>query len=660
MKNPMQQKINVLQLEDSPRDAALIQKMLSEAGLSCRFTVVDDEIGFNSALAGEPFDLILSDYNLPTYDGLAAVKLAHCMRPKTPVIVISGTVGEDIAVECLHVGASDFLLKDRLARLGPAVSRVLEQGRVCRERQQAQDALRDSEEKFRQLTESINEVSWITSLDISTVVHVSPSYEKVWGRTCQSLYENPTSFTEAILEEDRPAMITALEKVKHGEKFELDFRVVHADGEIRWIHSRGAPVRNEAGIIYRLAGIAEDVTERLNHERLALRSQRLEAIGTLASGVAHDLNNALAPIMMGVELLQMQYPQQSDILEMFRNSARRATDMVKQLMSFAKGAEGDRVLVQPSRLVREMESMMKGSFPKNIQLAVKCDPKLPAILGDPTQLHQVLLNLCVNARDAMLSGGTLTLEALCVEVDAMYASSLHDAKPGTYMALQVRDTGTGIPLEIIDRIFDPFFSTKGPDKGTGLGLSTVAGIVKGHGGFMQVYSQPGKGSSFTAYLPVDRADSETEHIIKAEIPFRGLGETILFVDDEASIREMGRAVLQRLNFKSLTAIDGADALIQAAQHRNELWAIVTDFHMPNMDGITLVRMIRRMLPDIPIVMTSGRLEDSEAKELKLLGVTRQLDKPFTESQLAGMLRTIQEGADLPPGITPSLPQWKQS
>jgi signal transduction histidine kinase/ActR/RegA family two-component response regulator len=440
-------------------------------------------------------------------------------------------------------------------------------------------------------------------------------------------------------------MMAAWEGLMRGEKFEREFRVVHPDGKIRWIHSRGAAVRNESGVIYRLAGIAEDVTQRMNHERLALRSQRLEAIGTLASGVAHDLNNALAPIMMGVELLQMQYPQQSDILEMFRNSAKRATDMVKQLLSFAKGAEGDRVLVQPGRLVREMESMMKGSFPKNIQLAVKCDPKLPAILGDPTQLHQVLLNLCVNARDAMLSGGTLTLEALCVEVDAMYASSLHDAKPGSYMALRVRDTGTGIPSEIIDRIFDPFFSTKGPDQGTGLGLSTVAGIIKGHGGFMQVYSQPKEGSTFTAYLPVDRADSETEHIIKAEIPFRGLGETILLVDDEASIREMGRAVLQRLNFKSLTAIDGADALIQAAQHRHELWAIITDLHMPNMDGLTFVRMIRRMLPDIPILMTSGRLEDSEAKELKLLGVTRQLDKPFTESQLAGMLRTIQEAGD---------------
>jgi two-component system cell cycle sensor histidine kinase/response regulator CckA len=641
MTNPSDnpESLKVLLVEDNPDDAKMVLRELKLSGFDVIVQRVDTEAAFLESLHGG-HDFILCDYGLPEFNGLRALELLKKSGLEIPFILVSGSIGEDIAVEAMKQGAADYLLKDRLARLGPAVHHALEQARLSKERQQAQETLRASEEKFRQLTESINEVSWITSADLSTVVHISPSYEKVWGRTCQSLYEKPLSFTEGIHGDDRPDMIAALEGLMRGEKFEREFRVVHPDGKVRWIHSRGAAVRNESGVIYRLAGIAEDVTQRINHERLALRSQRLEAIGTLASGVAHDLNNALAPIMMGVELLQADYPQESDILEMFRNSARRATEMVRQLMSFAKGAEGDRVLVQPSRLVREMESMMKGCFPKNIQLSVKCNSKLPAILGDPTQLHQVLLNLCVNARDAMLSGGTLTLETLCVEIDTMYASSLHDAKPGKYVALRVRDTGTGIPPEIIDRIFDPFFSTKDPDKGTGLGLSTVAGIIKGHGGFMQVYSQPRKGSTFTAYLPVDRANSETEHITTAETQFRGHGETILLVDDEASIREMGRAVLQRLNFKSLTAIDGADALIQAAQHRSELWAIITDLRMPNMDGLTFIRMIRRMLPDIPIVMTSGRLEDSEAKELKILGVARQLDKPFTELQLGGMLKTI--------------------
>ena len=274
------------------------------------------------------------------------------------------------------------------------------------------------------------------------------------------------------------------------------------------------------------------------------------------------------------------------------------------------------------------------------------------MLGDPTQLHQILLNLCVNARDAMPHGGTLTLEAQRMDVDAAYASSIPDARPGKYVALRVRDTGSGIPPEILDRIFDPFFTTKGPDKGTGLGLSTVMGIVKGHGGFLQVYSQPGQGSTFTAYLPVASEGSDTEHLTKATVEFRGQGETILLVDDEVAVREMARAVLRRLNFKPLTATDGADGLMQTAQHRTELRAIVTDLHMPHMDGLAFVRALRRMLPDIPVVVASGRMEDAMAGEFKTLGVTSRLDKPFTEVQLAEALKTVLM-KQIPAARTPS-------
>ena len=383
-----------------------------------------------------------------------------------------------------------------------------------------------------------------------------------------------------------------------------------------------------------------DLTERRKQERLALRSQRMESIGTLAGGIAHDLNNALAPILMSGELLRMQYPQESTLLDAILACTGRAADMVRQLLNFAKGAEGERVALQPGRLVREMEKLVQGSFPKNIRLAVKCDPKLPPVRGDATQLHQVLLNLCVNARDAMPDGGTLTLAAERREVDACYAGSEPGARPGSYVVLCVRDTGTGIPPEILDRIFDPFFTTKDPDKGTGLGLSTVLGIVKGHGGFLQVCSQPGHGTTFTVHLPVDRAGSESAAVSPAPEVFRGHGETILFVDDEAGVREVARAVLHHLNFKAVTATDGTDGLLQAAQHRTEIRAIITDLHMARLDGLAFVREVRRLLPHVPIAVASGRMDDEVGEQFRTLGVTGRLDKPFSEAQLAEALKNL--------------------
>jgi PAS domain S-box-containing protein len=385
---------------------------------------------------------------------------------------------------------------------------------------------------------------------------------------------------------------------------------------------------------------SRNFSERKNMESLALRSQRMEALGTLSGGVAHDLNNALAPILMGVELLKMRCPQESKILDMFETSARRGAEMVRQLLTFAKGAEGERVVLQVERLVHELESLMTSSFPKNIHLVVTCAPELPTVLGDATQMHQILLNLCVNARDAMPTGGTLTLEAQPMEVDEAFASSVPDARPGNYVALRVHDTGAGISKEIIERIFDPFFTTKSPDKGTGLGLSTVMGIVKSHGGFLQVSSQPGLGSTFTAFLPTHVVEGGMTPAPAAVVSCPGHGETILLVDDEPAVREMAGIVLQRLNFNPVTATDGADGLQLAMRHQAELRVIITDLHMPHMDGLAFVRVLRLLLPDIPVIVASGRMEDPQAAEMQALGVNHRLDKPFTEGQLAEVLQDI--------------------
>ena len=396
----------------------------------------------------------------------------------------------------------------------------------------------------------------------------------------------------------------------------------------------------------RFITIARDISERLTMEHQARRSQRLEAIGTLAGGVAHDLNNALAPILLGAQLLRKSHPDESDLLDSFEISAKQGASMVRQLLTFAKGSEGKRVSVQVGHMLNEMRSIIEGSFPKNIRLQGEGEFDPPTVRGDPTQIHQILLNLCVNARDAMPEGGTITMGTKVVEVDGSFSGVFTEATAGRYVVLSVGDTGVGMPPDVLDRILDPFFTTKGPDQGTGLGLSTVVGIVKGHGGFVNVRSTQGKGSTFEVYLPVDEGECDDDVAPPARNEFRGSGETILVVDDESVVRSTAASVLEDLGFSVLAAVDGADGLIQASEHRERIEAVITDLRMPEMDGLTFTRLVRRILPDTPIVVASGQLDDeTAAAAFEHLGVTRRLDKPFAQAALAEVLEAmLSEGS----------------
>jgi PAS domain S-box-containing protein len=481
--------------------------------------------------------------------------------------------------------------------------------------------------------------SWETDLD-TFLVDWSAETHNIFGTDPVRFQVTHERFLDLVHPGDRAEVNEAFfRSFEHARTSTIEHRLLLPDGQVKFVEERWKVSHDQAGKPVRASGTCQDITERKKMEHQFFRAQRLESIGTLAAGVAHDLNNTLAPIMMGVELLKMDYPQESDTVDMMASSARRAAGMVRQLLTFAKGAEGERILVSPSRLIGELEEMIRGSFPKNIEVRVHCETAIPGVMGDATQLHQVLMNLCVNARDAMPRGGTLTLEASSEAIDDANAGTL-GAKAGAYVVLRVRDTGTGIPPELLHRIFDPFFSTKAPDKGTGLGLSTVVGIVKGHHGVLHVDSQLGKGTTFKVFLPTAEEMSYSEEGGAVAVSFRGQGETILLVDDEAAVREMGRIVLRRLNFNPVTATDGADGLIHAAMLRDELHAVITDLQMPHTDGLEFVRALRRMLPHVPVVVASGRLEEQVAAEFKSLNVTHRLDKPFTEGQLAHMLQRM--------------------
>jgi PAS domain S-box-containing protein len=390
-----------------------------------------------------------------------------------------------------------------------------------------------------------------------------------------------------------------------------------------------------------------DLTDSKKLERQYLRVQRMESIGTLAAGIAHDLNNILTPIMMGVEILRSRVkdPQASAVLETLEFSAKRGTDVVRQILSFVRGMEGRRIEVRLEDLLKDLENIIKNTFPKDIRLQVSTTADTWSILGDPTQVHQVLLNLCVNARDAMPNGGCLTIRAENAELDDQYAAMNVQAKPGRYVHIVVTDSGTGMPPAVINRIFEPFFTTKEIGKGTGLGLSTVMAIVKSHAGVINVYSEPGKGTSFSVYLPAMDVSGEKGKVRSKEdeLP-RGNGETVLVADDEASILTITAQTLQAFGYQVLTATDGAEAVAVYAEHKREISAVLTDMTMPIMDGPATIRALMKINPTIKIIGVSGLNIYGGTTLISEANVKRFMTKPYTARDLLTTIRAVLDGA----------------
>jgi len=410
------------------------------------------------------------------------------------------------------------------------------------------------------------------------------------------------------------------------------------------VNSRWTLVRNEAGGPQSVLVIDTDITETKKLESQFLRAQRLESIGTLASGIAHDLNNILSPILMAVSILRRNFanPEDEKMLNIIEGSAERGAGIVKQVLTFARGAEGERVLLQPKHLVSELSKIMAQTFPRNIDIQTNLPTDLWTVLGDATQLHQVLLNLCVNARDAMgADGGTLTVAAENLAIDPHFASMNPGAQLGWHVALRVSDTGSGMSTETMDKIFDPFFTTKEVGKGTGLGLATVIGIVKGHGGFLTVQSELGTGTTFSIFLPASR-DAEVAKKEDEAAVADGNGELILVVDDEAPIREALVGTLAAHGYRAYTAEDGTDALALYFQRKGEISVVLTDLAMGQMDGIALVRALRKIDPAVRVIVSSGHFQKENMTILNGLGVKVLLEKPYTADKLLRAVRKVLE------------------
>jgi PAS domain S-box-containing protein len=485
-----------------------------------------------------------------------------------------------------------------------------------------------------------------------------------WNRGAERLYGWSTAEAcgakvEDLFVNDRDAFVDAYIALLAKGEWSGELKQRRKDGKELYVASRWNLIQDEAGKPKSILVINTDNTEARQFEKQFLRTQRLEAIGTLASGIAHDLNNILSPIMMAAGLLRRELQDDADgtrMLNIIESSANRGAGIVKQVLTFARGAEGERVVLQPKHLLSELTKIMAQTFPRNIDIQTSFPPDLWLINGDATQLHQVLLNLCVNARDAILSlpataGGTEPHRELKViaensVVDQHFAAMNSGAQLGPHVILSVSDTGTGMSAEVMDKIFDPFFTTKEPGKGTGLGLATTLGIVKSHGGFLLVQSEIGKGTTFRVFLPAaSEADAKAVNVQDNRPVAMGRGELILVVDDEAPIREALVQTLEGNGYRCYTAEDGSDALALYFTRRDEIDVVITDIAMAQMDGVKLTRSLRRLDPEVRVIVSSGHIQRENGQELEALGVEVFLEKPYNADKLLRALRKVLDPAE---------------
>jgi PAS domain S-box-containing protein len=472
------------------------------------------------------------------------------------------------------------------------------------------------------------------------IVFWSKGAERIFGWMAAEAVGRPFS---QVVKLDAAVLWEADKTVREKGEWNGETQKMAKDGSVHTLSSRWLLLRDGAGQPKSILSTDTDITERKKLEQQFLRAQRMESVGTLAGGIAHDLNNLLSPIVMGVSLLRQYHtsPNALSVITNIERSAQRGTSLVKQVLSFARGVEGSRVSVHLKHIAEEVESIAHNTFPKNITTEVDVPETVWVVTGDPTQLNQVLLNLCVNARDAMPDGGRITVSAHNTEIDVQYAVMNRGVTPGRYVVLEVSDNGSGIPKEIVDRIFEPFFTTKEIGKGTGLGLSTVLGIVRSHGGFVNVYSEPNKGSEFKVYLPAQAEGSvETDSATKKEEMPRGHGELIMLVDDESTILSVTQQTLEAFGYKVITAEDGAHAIGLFALHRKDIAVVLTDIMMPVMDGPALIVALRRIDPRIRIIAASGLKANDHIAKIVPTGVKHFLAKPYSAQAMLITLRTI--------------------
>ncbi|MCI0536661.1 MAG: PAS domain S-box protein [Verrucomicrobiales bacterium] len=753
----MRTPVRILHLEDDPSDAELVRVALVK-DLDCVVHHVSTREAFEAAIQDCQHDLILCDNSLPGYSGNGALQAVREKCPDIPVILLSGTLGEEQAIESLQQGAVDYILKIRMGRLVPAIKRALHEAEEKARHLRAERALHESERRFRIMADSAPVLIWLADR-AGKCTYFNRTWLQFTGRTLKQ--ELGDGWTEGVHPIDRPEFLEGFrQSFAKVQPFEMEFRLRRADAQYRWMLNSGVPrfegdgtfagyigsliditdrrladerIRYQAALLdkaqdailvhdlnnqlifwnkgaERIYGwsaseaigeraddllfqdttpaleahravvehgewagelrqvhksgkelfvqsrwtlvpdptgkailvINTDISEKKTLENKFLRAQRLESIGVLAGGIAHDLNNVLVPILVVAELLRTKVTDSDSIewLDTLESSAKHGANLIKQILAFSRGMGGERVQVQLRHLILEIQKILRETFPRSIDVQCDIPSDLWLISAVATHLSQVLMNLCVNSRDAMPHGGRIQIKCENVVFDKTYAQLQGEAAEGPYVVVTVADTGTGIPAESMEHIFEPFFTTKEMGKGTGLGLSTVKGIIKNHGGFITVQSELGQGTAFKLHLPAITASAESTAAPPRPSLLRGNGELILVVEHETAVRSVIEATLQEYGYRVLTAADGAQALASLAENREDVKAVVTGLTLPDLDAGTMMARIGEVAHSLKFIVVSGTLDQERLTQVRRAGEVESLAKPFAAEELLKLLAKI--------------------
>jgi len=642
--------LKVLIAEDSPDDAELIVAQLRRDGFDPDWKRVEEEKDFLKELCELP-DIVLSDYAMPHFSGLRAAQLTRDSGLNVPFILISGTVGEEAAVDAMKHGATDYFLKDRMGRLGSAVERALEEKRLRAERGRTADELR--------WQATLLEAQLESSLDGVLVVD-NQGKKILQNRRMEEMWRSSRIDGADKVEAAQAAFDPAFEK--HPRQFiekvaylnahpeEASHDVIElVDGTV--LDRYSAPVRDKTGKNYGRIWYFRDITERRKLEAQFRQAQKMESIGMLAGGIAHDFNNILSAILGNLYLAKLEAGGHQELLEPLNNisqAAKRAGDLVNQILTFSRQNQQEREPVTLNHFVLEALKLLRASVPATIRIQTDLT-QTPTVLANATAIHQVIMNLGTNAWHAMREKpGTLKVEMTEIEADIDFAGAHPGLHAGRYVRLAVSDTGHGMDPATVERIFDPFFTTKPVGEGTGLGLAVVMGIMQSHDGAITVYSEPGHGTTFHLYFPIFEAEPAPVESGPRAIP-QGHGEHILFVDDEAALLNVGKKMLERLGYTVTAKANALDAIAAVRDQPEAFDLVVTDLTMPAMDGIKLGKQLLQIQPRLSVILSTGYSGMITEDTLHELGFRGLLVKPTTARALG---EAVHQALQPAPGARP--------